>query len=62
MSIPDILQYLTILKTPPVIRFAQLLSILTSTVIAAAGLIQLVSPLKYLQINFDLNEKFQIQF
>lgn len=42
MSIPDILQYLRLLKSPYNIRFAQLLSILTSILLAAAGIIQLV--------------------
>ena len=42
MSFPDILQYLNILKTSSSIRLAQLISIVVSVWLTAAGLIHLV--------------------
>lgn len=42
MSFPDILQYLNVLKTSSSIRLAQLISILVSVWLTAAGLIHLV--------------------
>ena len=49
MTVPDILQYLNILKTSTSIRLAQLISIFVSVWLTAAGIIHLVS-------------QFQIQF
>lgn len=43
MSFPDILQYLNVLKTSSSIRLAQLISIVISVWLAAAGIIHLVS-------------------
>lgn len=43
MSFPDILQYLNVLKTSSSIRLAQLISIVVSVWLTAAGLIHLVS-------------------
>lgn len=43
MSFPDILQYLNVLKTSSSIRLAQLVSIVVSVWLTAAGLIHLVS-------------------
>ena len=42
MSIPDILQYLNVLKTSSSIRLAQLISIVISVWLTAAGIIHLV--------------------
>ena len=42
MSIPDILQYLNVLKTSSSIRLAQLVSIVVSVWLTAAGIIHLV--------------------
>lgn len=42
MSVPDILQYLNILKTSSSIRLAQLVSIFISVWLTAAGIIHLV--------------------
>lgn len=42
MTVPDILQYLNILKTSSYIRLTQLLSIFISTCLAGAGVIHLV--------------------
>ena len=44
MTVPDILQYLNILKTSTSIRLAQLISIFISVWLTAAGIIHLVSP------------------
>lgn len=43
MTVPDILQYLNVLKTSSSIRLAQLVSIFISVSLTAAGLIHLVS-------------------
>lgn len=43
MSVPDILQYLNILKTSSSIRLAQLVSIFISVWLTAAGIIHLVN-------------------
>lgn len=43
MTVPDILQYLNILKTSSSIRLAQLVSIFISVWLTAAGIIHLVS-------------------
>lgn len=43
MTIPDILQYLNILRTSSSIRLCQLLSIFMSVSMTAAGFIHLVS-------------------
>lgn len=43
MSVPDILQYLNVLKTSSSIRLAQLVSIVISVWLTAAGIIHLVS-------------------
>lgn len=43
MSVPDILQYLNVLKTSSSIRLAQLVSIFISVWLTAAGIIHLVS-------------------
>lgn len=43
MSFPDILQYLNVLKTSSSIRLAQLISIVVSVWLTAAGLIHLVN-------------------
>ena len=45
MTVPDILQYLNILKTSTSIRLAQLISIFVSVWLTAAGIIHLVSSL-----------------
>ena len=42
MTVPDILQYLNILKTSSSIRLTQLLSIFISTCLAGAGVIHLL--------------------
>lgn len=47
MTVPDILQYLNILKTSSSIRLTQLISIFISTCLAGAGVIHLVSLLMY---------------
>ena len=44
MTVPDILQYLNILKTSSSIRLAQLVSIFISVWLTAAGIIHLVNP------------------
>lgn len=49
MTVPDILQYLNILKTSSSIRLAQLVSIFISVWLTAAGIIHLVSK----KINFN---------
>jgi hypothetical protein len=46
MTVPDILQYLNILKTSSSIRLAQLVSIFISVWLTAAGIIHLVSILE----------------
>lgn len=50
MSFPDILQYLNVLKTSSSIRLAQLVSIVVSVWLTAAGLIHLVSSTHLLPI------------
>ena len=47
MSVPDILQYLNILKTSSSIRLAQLVSIFISVWLTAAGIIHLVRKLTW---------------
>lgn len=47
MTVPDILQYLNILKTSSSIRLAQLVSIFISVWLTAAGIIHLVSGSSY---------------
>jgi len=42
MTVPDILQYLNVLKTSSSIRLAQLVSIFISVWLTAAGIIHLV--------------------
>jgi hypothetical protein len=49
MTVPDILQYLNVLKTSSSIRLAQLVSIFISVWLTAAGIIHLV---KYLLANW----------
>ena len=46
MSVPDILQYLNILKTTTSIRLAQLLSLFISVWLTGAGVVHLVSQRK----------------
>lgn len=46
MTVPDILQYLNILKTSSSIRLAQLVSIFISVWLTAAGIIHLVRSFK----------------
>lgn len=48
MTVPDILQYLNILKTSSSIRLAQLVSIFISVWLTAAGIIHLVRCFKIL--------------
>jgi len=48
MTVPDILQYLNILKTSSSIRLAQLVSIFISVWLTAAGIIHLVSLILFL--------------
>ena len=48
MSVPDILQYLNVLKTSSSIRLAQLVSIVISVWLTAAGVIHLVSLYDYI--------------
>ena len=52
MTVPDILQYLNILKTSTSIRLAQLISIFISVWLTAAGIIHLVS---YLILSKNFN-------
>ena len=47
MSFPDILQYLNVLKTSSSIRLAQLISVVISVWLTAAGIIHLVSIILY---------------
>ena len=47
MTVPDILQYLNVLKTSSSIRLAQLVSIFISVWLTAAGIIHLVSLIHY---------------
>lgn len=54
MSFPDILQYLNILKTSSSIRLAQLISIVISVWLTAAGIIHLVSNAAVLSLALDL--------
>jgi len=56
MSFPDILQYLNVLKTSSSIRLAQLVSIVVSVWLTAAGLIHLVGHAFNLELmwNFEL--------
>jgi hypothetical protein len=53
MTVPDILQYLNILKTSSSIRLAQLVSIFISVWLTAAGIIHLVGIL----VNINHNSK-----
>lgn len=56
MTVPDILQYLNILKTSSSIRLAQLVSIFISVWLTAAGIIHLV---KYTNFRFEQIIVFQ---
>lgn len=65
MSFPDILQYLNVLKTSSSIRLAQLVSIVVSVWLTAAGLIHLVCYFFFIQIKmncFFLNVFFSFLF
>ena len=53
MTVPDILQYLNILKTSASIRLAQLLSIFISVSLTGAGFIHLV-PIPFLTLSTPL--------
>lgn len=59
MTVPDILQYLNILKTSSSIRLAQLVSIFISVWLTAAGIIHLV---KIIQKGFFYKYKILINF
>lgn len=58
MSFPDILQYLNVLKTSSSIRLAQLISILVSVWLTAAGLIHLVSSNDFEHFNHQYSENY----
>lgn len=60
MTVPDILQYLNILKTSSSIRLAQLVSIFISVWLTAAGIIHLVS-IDLGVVNFWLSKKKKIR-
>jgi hypothetical protein len=61
MSVPDILQYLNILKTSSSIRLAQLVSIFISVWLTAAGIIHLVNiMIEMIKINFFHENAFEI--
>lgn len=55
MTVPDILQYLNILKTSSSIRLAQLVSIFISVWLTAAGIIHLVGSL-YVRITLNTED------
>lgn len=55
MTVPDILQYLNILKTSSSIRLAQLVSIFISVWLTAAGIIHLVKFFLEFE-NFEKNQ------
>lgn len=55
MTVPDILQYLNILKTSSSIRLAQLVSIFISVWLTAAGIIHLVKIL--IKFFFEFQQK-----
>lgn len=63
MTVPDILQYLNILKTSSSIRLAQLVSIFISVWLTAAGIIHLVRHLSFscllLREKFGFSSKIQ---
>lgn len=54
MTVPDILQYLNILKTSSSIRLAQLVSIFISVWLTAAGIIHLVRQQRVLHVFLNL--------
>lgn len=58
MTVPDILQYLNILKTSSSIRLTQLISIFISTCLAGAGVIHLVLIFILLALN---KKKFKLK-
>lgn len=62
MTVPDILQYLNILKTSSSIRLAQLVSIFISVWLTAAGIIHLVSIGNHHFFIFQMMETFWITF
>jgi len=53
MTIPDVLQYLNVLKTSNGIRLAQLVSTLISVWFTGAGFVHLVSPSEYKYSQYD---------
>jgi len=60
MTVPDILQYLNILKTSSSIRLAQLVSIFISVWLTAAGIIHLVNLILFLFNYFKIYHKYCI--
>lgn len=60
MTVPDILQYLNILKTSTSIRLAQLISIFISVWLTAAGIIHLVSHTTLKVENYNLLQKHTV--
>ncbi len=66
MQVPDILQYLQVLRTGRQIRFAQLISNFLSVCLTGAGVIHLVSTLfaallGVLRMHFDHKASLEIQ-
>lgn len=62
MTVPDILQYLNVLKTSSSIRLAQLVSIFISVWLTAAGIIHLVSNFLFWMLNYCYVFKHYIQY
>lgn len=60
MTVPDILQYLNILKTSSSIRLAQLVSIFISVWLTAAGIIHLVNKKKKNTLTQIINYKHKL--
>ena len=61
MTVPDILQYLNILKTSTSIRLAQLISIFVSVWLTAAGIIHLVSYTIILVVSYQTPQLYNMQ-
>ena len=61
MTVPDILQYLNILKTSTSIRLAQLISIFVSVWLTAAGIIHLVSCTINLVVSYQTPQLYNLE-
>ena len=61
MTVPDILQYLNILKTSTSIRLAQLISIFVSVWLTAAGIIHLVSYTIIQVVSYQTPQLYNLQ-